>query len=84
VAGDLDDYTSVALTAALDRVIAERPGPLRVDLGEVTHFSCSAVQVLLDARFRHLGPFRIERPATGVRKVLRVLGLDLDLNAAAG
>lgn len=84
VAGELDDYTSTAVRAALDQVIAERPGFLRVDLDGVTHFSCAAVQVLLDARYRHRGLFTIERPAASVRKILGVLGLDLALNAAAG
>ncbi|MFI5497063.1 STAS domain-containing protein [Actinoplanes sp. NPDC051859] len=81
VTGDLDLASAPELTAVLDRVCAEHPERISVDLAGITFFSCAAVRELLSVHRRCPAALTIVRPAGRVRRVMDTLGLGWDLQA---
>ena len=75
VAGEIDQLGAAVLRDALDRVAAEHPGRVDVDLADVTFFDCAGVSALLAAEQAAGGRLVLVAAAPAVRKVLRVLNL---------
>jgi len=75
IVGDLDAGTAVQLRAAFDRVLAQAPALLELDLAGVTCFSCAGVAALLAARRAVHGAIVIRATSHPVRRLLDILDL---------
>jgi anti-sigma B factor antagonist len=85
--GELDLATAPAVARAL-RDLIEDQGHLDVvlDLGAVTFIDSIGIRTVLDARSAlcaRRGRFTIVDPSAAVRRVLRILGLNAQLDAPA-
>jgi D-inositol-3-phosphate glycosyltransferase len=78
VAGEVDMSTAPELAAELADQVAKRPDAVVVDLGRISFFGSSAINVLLDAHERSASrgvPLLLAAPAPGVVRSLEIVGL---------
>ena len=82
VTGEIDIATTPPLREAIRRLLAERTGPMLVDLGGVTFMDSTGLAVLLDLR-RDAGaaerPLAIVCPEGPARLLLAVTGIEAEL-----
>ncbi|MEV8510607.1 STAS domain-containing protein [Actinoplanes sp. NPDC051475] len=79
VTGDLDHHGVAVWREALLRLRAHGPTAISVDLSGVTVFCCAALSELLLLHARCPAPLTIVTPASPVRRILGIVGLDTRL-----
>jgi anti-sigma B factor antagonist len=73
VSGDLDQASAPQLRECLNRVIADRPAEVEIDLLGVTFFSCAGLEVLVAAREALDGHLVVVGAGRSVQRLLEVL-----------
>ena len=75
VAGELDVLTAPTFSTRLDTELTESPGPVMLDLGEVTFMSSAGIDALIKARAAGGSRLEIRALHPSVRRILELSSL---------
>lgn len=87
LSGELDMANAAALSAELERVEADQPASITIDMRELEFIDSTGIAILVAAHRRldngGEGIRLVRSRATGVRRVMEVTGLDRELHFVA-